>query len=131
MEPFATIDDLTNLWRAMTEEEQSKATNLLSVVSNLLRNEADKVGKDLDSIIESKEYMSDVVKSVTCDIVARVLQTPTSQAPMSQFSESAGGYTVSGTFLSPGGGIFIKQDELKRLGLKRQQIGVIDIYEHD
>jgi hypothetical protein len=35
---------------------------------------------------------------------------------------------VSGSFLSPGGGIFIKNDELKRLGILRQRIGVIEPY---
>jgi len=53
--------------------------------------------------------------------------TSTDKEPMSQFSESALGYTVSGTFLSPGGGLFIKKSELARLGLRRQKIGVIDL----
>ena len=44
-------------------------------------------------------------------------------------SESALGYTVSGTYLVPGGGLFIKKSELARLGLRRQRIGVREIYE--
>ena len=47
---------------------------------------------------------------------------------MTQFSESALGYSVSGSFLVPGGGLFIKDNELTRLGLKRQRFGVIDFY---
>ena len=55
--------------------------------------------------------------------------TATDQEPMTQYSESALGYSFSGSFLVPGGGLFIKKSELSRLGLKRQRYGVIDFYE--
>ena|SRR5690625_2789193 len=131
MTPFATIDDLTNLWRPMSADEQTRAESLLSVVSNRLRQEADNVGKDIEKMIEESEVYKDVVKSVTVDIVARTLMTSTNQEPMVQMSQSALGYSVQGTFLTPGGGIFIKRDELKALGLRRQRIGVIEPYEYD
>ena len=69
-----------------------------------------------------------VAKSVTVDVVARTLMTSTDTEPMSQVSESALGYTYTGTYLVPGGGLFIKKSELARLGLRRQQYGVIDFY---
>lgn len=132
MTPFATVEDLNNLWRPLKPEEQIRAEELLKVVSNRLRQEADRVGKDIDKMIEEKgEIYEDVVKSVTVDIVARTLMTSTDKEPMTQYSESALGYTVSGTFLTPGGGIFIKRDELKALGLRRQRYGVIDFYGTD
>ena len=132
MEPFATVEDLNSLWRPLKPEEQIRAEELLKVVSNRLRQEADRVGKNLDQMIEEKgEVYEDVVKSVTVDIVARTLMTSTDKEPMTQYSESALGYTVSGTFLTPGGGIFIKRDELKALGLRRQRYGVIDLYGAD
>jgi len=131
MTPFATIDDLTNLWRPMSADEQTRATGLLPVVSNRLRQEADNVGKDIDQMISESEVYKDVVKSVTVDIVARTLMTSTTQEPMTQYSESALGYSVSGTFLTPGGGLFIKRDELKALGLRRQRYGVIEPYDYD
>ena len=71
--------------------------------------------------------LANVAKSVTVDVVARVLMTSTDQEPATQFSQSALGYTVSGTYLVPGGGLFIKKSELARLGLRRQKIGVIDL----
>ena len=132
MEPFATVEDLNRLWRPLNPEEQIRAEELLKVVSNRLRQEADRVGKDIDQMIEEKgEVYEDVVKSVTVDIVARTLMTSTDKEPMTQYSESALGYTVSGTFLTPGGGIFIKRDELKALGLRRQRYGVIEFYDYD
>src|SRR5690625_333704 len=131
MTPFATIDDLTNLWRPMSTEEKMRAEALLPIVSNRLRSEADNVGKDIDQMIEESKVYKDVVKSVTVDIVARTLMTSTNQEPMTQYSESALGYSVSGTFLTPGGGLFIKRDELKALGLRRQTVGVIEPYDYD
>lgn len=132
MEPFATIDDLTKLWRELKPTEINRATSLLEVVSNSLRVEADKVGKDLDKMIaEHPSYYASVVKSVTCDIVARTLMTSTDQEPMTQSTESALGYSFSGSYLVPGGGLFIKNTELDRLGLRRQRYGVIDFYGKD
>src|SRR5690625_4380209 len=131
MAPFATVDDLTNLWGPMSAEEQTRAEALLSVVSNRLRQEADNVGKNIDEMIADSDVYKDVVKSVTVDIIARTLMTSTTQEPMTQYSESALGYSVSGTFLTPGGGLFIKRDELKALGFRKQRYGVIDFYGTD
>ena len=128
MSDFATIDDMTKLFRPLDPAETERANALLPVVSDILRNEANKVSKDLDEMVADSVVYANVVKSVTVDIVARVLMTSTDQEPMSQMSESALGYSVSGTFLSPGGGIFIKESELSRLGLKRQKWGFIDPY---
>lgn len=127
MSAFATLDDLTALWRPMTSEEQARALALLDVVSASLRVEADKVGKDLDMMVADLNFAA-VVKSVTVDVVARTLMTATDQEPMTQFTQTAGPYTASGTFLVPGGGLFIKRSELARLGLRRQKYGVMNIY---
>lgn len=131
MRTYATVDDVRQLWRDMTTEETNKAGYLLQVVSAGLREEAKKVGKDLDKMIEADEDLEIVAKSVTVDVVARTLMTSTNQEPMTQMTESALGYSVSGTFLTPGGGLFIKKSELARLGLKRQRFGVMELYDYD
>ncbi|WP_105159322.1 phage Gp19/Gp15/Gp42 family protein [Streptococcus suis] len=128
---FATVEDLQSLWRTLKFDEHDRAEALLDVVSNSLRHEAQKVGKDLDEMIAESPVFASVVKSVTVDVVARTLMTSTDQEPMTQFNESALGYSVSGSFLVPGGGLFIKDSELKRLGLKKQRFGVRDIYGTD
>ena len=131
MEPYATIEDLTNLWRPLSEEEQARAGYLLPIVSNTLRYEAQKVGKNLDNMIADSEVLATVARSVTVDVVSRTLLTSTEDEPMTQISQSALGYTATGTYLVPGGGLFIKKSELARLGLKRQQFGVIELYGND
>lgn len=129
MADFATIEDIVNLKRPLTVEESERAGYLLPIVSDSLRYEADKVGRDLDDMIAKKPYLASVVKSVTVDVVMRELLTSTTNEPMTQESQSAGGYTWSGSYLVPGGGIFIKKSELARIGLRRQRIGVIELYE--
>lgn len=131
MESFATVDDLKKLWRTLKFDEEKRAEALLEVVSHSLRVEARKIGKDLDILVSEDSSYASVVKSVTVDVVARTLMTSTNQEPMTQFAESALGYSVSGSYLVPGGGLFIKDSELKRLGLKKQRYGVIDIYGTD
>lgn len=129
MDSYATIDDITTLFRELKPDEVDKATALLPLVSNCLRYEANKVDKDLDAMIVDNPYLADVAKSVTVDVVARTLNTSTDTEPMSQISQSAGGYSVSGTYLVPGGGLFIKKNELSRLGLRRQRYGVLEVYD--
>ena len=128
MADFATTEDLEILWRTLKPGEEERAKSLLEVVSNSLRVEAKKYNKDLDKMVEDDAYAS-VVKSVTVDVVARTLMTSTDQEPMTQTSEAALGYSWSGSYLVPGGGLFIKNSELARLGFKRQRMGVIEPYD--
>ena len=127
MDSFATLDDLQRLWKRLQPSELDRAKALLATVSDMLREEARRYGKDLDNMVVERSSYENVVKSV--DIVARTLMTSTEQEPMTQFSQSALGYSVSGSYLVPGGGIFIKNAELKRLGFTKQRIGVIEFYD--
>lgn len=131
MENFATINDITSLFRPLTSEEIKKANALLPVVSDSIRQEARRVGKDIDRMIAEGEILENVVKSVVVDVTARALLTSTNSEPMSQMSQSALGYSISGTFLVPGGGLFIKKSELARLGLRRQRFGMVNMYGND
>lgn len=129
MADYATVQDVQTLWRPLNAAEQTRAAALIPVICSSLRQEAAKVHKNLDAMVAEDTDLATVVRSVTVDVVARTLMTSTSQEPMTQYSESALGYSVSGSFLVPGGGLFIKKSELARLGLRRQRIGVIDFYD--
>lgn len=128
---YLTTEELIALWRPMTPEEIERAETLIPIICATLRTEARKVEKDLDAMIEADEDLLLVTKSVVCDIVSRMLLTSTSQEPLSQFSQTAGSYTVSGTYLNAGGGLFIKKAELARLGIKRQRFGGMNVYSRD
>lgn len=127
MADFATTQDVIHLWRALTPDELTRTSALLPVVSDSLRLEAKKAGRDLDEMALDSVF-ENVLKSVVVDIVGRTLLTSTENEPMTQTSESALGYSWSGSYLVPGGGLFIKNTELARLGLRRQRYGVIDFY---
>lgn len=129
--PFATVQDMEELWRPMSDAEQERAARLLPVVSDCLRTEARRVGRELDILLADDPHLASVAKSVTVDVTARVLMTSTYSEPMTQMTQSAGGYSASGTFLVPGGGLFIKKSELARLGLRRQRYGGFDLYGTD
>ena len=131
MNAFATVDDVARLWRELTDTEEERAAALLPVISDSLRQEAAKVGKDIDEMLEAGTLYENVLKSVVVDVTARALLTSTDSEPMTQYSQSALGYSVSGTYLVPGGGLFIKNSELARLGLKRQRWGVLETWEAD
>ena len=128
MADYATVQDVQTLWRPLNAAEQTRAAALIPVICSSLRQEAAKVHKDLDALVAEDADLAAVARSVTVDVVARTLMTSTNQEPMTQYSEAALGYSVSGSFLVPGGGLFIKKSELTRLGLRRQRIGVIDFY---
>lgn len=128
MASFATLDDLQKMWRNLQPTERERAEALLDTVSDMLREEAYQYGRDLDNMILERESFRNVVKSVTVDVVSRALMTSTNQEPMTQFAQSAMGYSVSGSYLVPGGGIFIKESEKKRLKLTTQRFGVIEPY---
>ena len=130
MDPFATVDDVTTLWRALTSDEQEKVSSLLPTVSDSLRQKAKDVGKDLDQMISSGDLMENVVKSVVVDIIARYLDQLSSEhsSTVSQETQSALGYSWTGTYVNTGGGLSILDKDLKRLGLKRQRYGMVDLY---
>lgn len=128
---FATVEDISTLWRPLTADEQTRAAALLPLISDALRNEAVKVGKNLDEMIQDDETYANVVKLVTVDVTVRVLRQNTSGDAVTQETQAAGGYSWSGTYAVPGGGIAnaILYNDLKRLGLQRQQYGSIFLWQ--
>ena len=55
MKPFVTLKDISLLFRDLSSLEERKASALLEVVSDSLRQEAKKVGKNLDEMIKNGE----------------------------------------------------------------------------
>lgn len=123
--PFATVEDIQTLWRPLTSEEQSRANALLPLVSDEIRVLGKDHGKDIDKAIVTDPTYESVVKIVTVDVVTRILRQNTQGDAMTQESQSALGYTWSGTFAVAGGGIAnsILNNDLKKLGLLKQQMG--------
>lgn len=130
MTNLASVNDVNSLWKPLSHAEQEQVEALLPVVSDSLRQEAKRVGKDLDKMIAKGEILPNVVKSVVVDIISRYLDQLSSDnaSTLSQESQSALGYSWSGTYVNTGGGMSILKKDLKRLGLTRQRFGMVDLY---
>lgn len=126
MTNYATLDDLTALFRPLEASETDKANLLLQAASANLRAEARRRNKDFDAMLADDPDLLPIAKEIICHVVGNALNANVHSEPMSQVSQSALGYSVSGTYAVPGGGLFFKNSELRRLGLMRQQVGTID-----
>lgn len=133
--------DIYKLFDISTPKEESVIRSLFPVVSDMLRFEAHKVGKDLDSMAYTIPGYSDILKWVVFDVVSRYItnqyhvltsikggpgEDVLAHKPITQTTHSAGGYSVTNTYQAPVPGLYIKKSELARLGLRRQQVGVIN-----
>lgn len=133
MTAFATVEALEAVYGPLSEEDEARAEVLLVVVSDELRHYAHMVHKDLDVMISVDPILASVAAEVAVSVTFRILRQSTDGEPMTQMTQSALGYSVSGTYAVPGGGIgnAIMDRDLKRLGLKRPRVGFIDFYGPD
>lgn len=128
---FATLQDVTSLWRPLTAQEQERVTALLPMVSDLLRQAATNAGADLDKMLVQNPPLQSTAKMVTVDVVSRILRQSTTGEPVSQETQSALGYSWQGTYAIPGGGMAnaIMNNDLKRLGIRKQKIKAVELYD--
>ena len=126
MENFATVEDVMNLYGPLNADQIAKVEQLLSYTSSYFRSLAKEYGRDLNQEVIDDEDMKNNAKLATCNVVIRELDKGNSS--LSQESQSALGYTWSGTYVNTGGGLSILNKDLKLLGLNRQRIGMVDIY---
>ena len=126
MENFATVEDVMNLYGPLNADQIAKVEQLLSSTSSYFRTLAKEYGRDLNQEVIDDEDMKNNAKLATCNVVIRELDKGNSS--LSQESQSALGYTWSGTYVNTGGGLSILNKDLKLLGLNRQRIGMVDIY---
>ena len=132
MSAFVTLEEFKAIEGvAYSVEQDLRAENLLALMSDLIRNEGKDVGVDIDARIAKDSAYEAVVKLVTCDATARAMRQSTTDTPLSQESQSGLGYTWSGTYAIPGGGVAMSlmNNERKMLGFKRQRYGVMEIWD--
>ena len=130
-ETLATIEEYEEVYSVhLSDTEKSRVETLLIYASALLRTEASNRGYNLDLIILKDGAKRAVAKMVVLASVKRAMHTnEMTEAPLEQFSQSALGYTVSGTYLNPGDDIYFLNNELKRLGIKKKaQAFTVDLW---
>lgn len=119
MEAYATTSDLEKRWRSLSDLEKPRAEVLLLDASVMVAKACADAGVTID---EDDELQTLTMRSVVCEMVKRAMQQPTDKPSMTQWSQTAGPFTESGTYRNPDGDLFIKESELKRLGAKRQRM---------
>lgn len=75
-----TLEDLKILFRPLTQAEELKADRLIDTVYEILQQEAKRVGKDLQTMIDQGDLSLRVLQSVIADIVGRTLMTATTRS---------------------------------------------------
>lgn len=132
MKIYATTDDVIAYRGALDADTLGRLEPVLRTVSAQFRVEASHYGKDLDSMIEESEDLEEVTKVLVIDATLNYINsTATNDAPLSQFSQAAGGYSISGTYFNPGGGLYSKKNWLKLLGVSRQKVGTLEVFSFD
>lgn len=131
MDKLATVNDYEAIYSVhLSDTDKQRVETLLEYASALLRTEASNRGYNLDFIISRDGAKKTVAKMVVLASVKRAMHTnEVTEAPLEQFSQSAMGYTVSGTYLNPGDDIYFLNNELKRLGISKKAQGFfIDLW---
>lgn len=129
---FVTIAELEALAGVRyTDDDLTRVVALLPLVSDLIRVEGTKCGVDVDARVGNDPAYESVVKLITCDVIARAMRQSTTGDPLSQESQSGLGYSWSGTYAIPSGGVAMSlmNNERKMLGFRRQRYGVMKIWD--
>ena len=93
---------------------------------------AKRQGKDLDQMLVDNEDLALLVTKGVVDASINYLYSTTNKEPiMSQFSQSAGGYSISGTLSNPGGAFYFPKKFLRDIGLASQKTGIIEVFDYD
>lgn len=119
METFATITDLQSRWRALSDIEKTRAETLLMDASVIIATMCAQSSITIDT---TDELQAMTLEAITCEMVKRAMLSPIDQAPMSNYSQTAGSYSESGTFVNPTGDLYLTSSEKKRLGIGKQRM---------
>ena len=129
---FVTLAELEALTGVRyTDDDLTRVETMLPLVSDLIRVEGRKYGVDVNEKIEADSAYESVVKMITCDVVSRAMRQSKTGDPLSQESQSGLGYSWSGTYAIPSGGVAMSlmNNERKMLGFKRQRYGVMELWD--
>ncbi|MDD7184190.1 MAG: Gp19/Gp15/Gp42 family protein [Oscillospiraceae bacterium] len=134
MNVYAEASDIIALGKNLTSAQIETAEILLKTASSKLRLIASRYGKDIDKLINDEATGEDyktAVKSIVVQSVCRALNSISDTPPITQESQSALGYNASMTYLNAGQSLYFLRNELKELGILRQQFGAFEVYDYD
>lgn len=124
---FIDLDDVETLWKPLTDSEEEKVTALISVVTDLIIAEGLAHGVDVYKRLDEDIAYETVLKVVSLAMIKRAITATDDSMNFSQLTQSALGYSVSGTYVNSGGGVSMLPKEAKMLGFKRQKVGIVTL----
>ena len=124
---YATTNDVITLWRELSTAELDKVEEIISLVSSMIRFEGSKQGKDTDKMATENADWANIAKLVTVAVVKRYMNESDDSTQLSQSTQSALGYSLTGTYIVGGGGIKLLNNEMKQLGFRTQKLGIIEM----
>lgn len=104
--PFATTMDLASVWRGYDESDAARATNLLTMASRAIA-----------ALCDAPSVDPDVLRLVTCKVVARMMQAGTGGDGVKQEQWTVGSYSSSTSYENPAGDFYLTQQERQLLGI--------------
>lgn len=109
---YATVDDLTQIWRDLSESEQERAAVLLDYAAALLDAEMERCGvsaEDNPTLLVRLRYVS-------CKMVQRCMVSG-DQPDYSQHMVTAGSFSEQFTYTNPVGDMYLTSNERRLLGV--------------
>lgn len=129
---YADTDDVIKYRGPQPASVLSMLSAHLEGCSARLRLFAKNSGIDLDELYNNDEDLKIVITERVVDSVMSKLSSNSGNEPlMSQFSQAAGGYSVSGTFVNIGGDYYFPKAFLRDIGITRQKIGTIEVFDYE
>lgn len=129
MKSYATTDDVIAYRGPLTADAIERMNTILPACSAELRLVAKNQGKNLDEMLEADEDIALAVKKGVIDASANYYNASQQNEPIfTQFSQAAGGYSVSGTIGNPGGAFYFPKKFLRDIGLATQKVGCIEVF---
>lgn len=116
---YATVSDIESRWRALSQDEQSRASVLIDDASAMLTALV-----NVDSDDQEQAYL---LKQVCCSMVIRAMSATEADAfGASQMSMTAGPYSQSWSYSNPTGDMYLTKLEKRLLGITSGYIGTIE-----
>lgn len=103
---FATVADLEARWHPLTDSEQAKAEVLIGDASDMIIDAA----ADVDSV------RPETLTRICCQMVKRaMIAEATNPTGVTQYSQTAGSFSESGTYANPTGDLYLLSSEKRAL----------------
>ena len=131
---YATTSDVIKYRPGLLEAlaVEHLVEDIIPTCSAALRVYAKQTGIDLDSLVEADEDIRLLTAKAVVDASINYMNATESNEPlMSQFTQSVGGYSVSGSYANIGQGFYFPKQALRTIGIMRQKVSAVEVFDYD